>query len=686
MNFLTADVAIKVDDSKLPQQLAKARSAVTKTVDKIKSSFAKMATSFKAAWDKIVRYAKWGALALAGALTLAARAAMKQEDAQFLLAAALKISGEWTQKLENRLKVFASGIQQATIYGDELILSLMQQQKSLGVSADKLEEAAKMAVGLATATGKDISTMAMYTAMAMQGEFTLLRRYIPALRATTDRTEQLAILTKFAADGFKLAEERAKTASGALRQMWNALGDVAEVIGAALLPGVKDTAKEIKKWAEDNQQRIARWAKVSVTYITYVKDMLVSLVQFMWTDWKAGFQYAKDISVAIFKDMATEIKKVFADLIKDLEESLTGWWSRKTREFFGAEGMTSEQAKRFQELAFGKAPAPRLRKPTEQELMGILPEWQRPTALSQIVAPSELQTKFDVAGEKLKATLEGIGTTAEDTGMSLTEMAEQWMAVVEETTNEIIGLTEEQKNAVIKAAQDQVTFVREQDYMTREMRIQNLEAYVEANQEALDKVKEANQILADEIQRLEGAKMTGTKRWLTEASDFWQQFDKVVVNMLDGMADAMTTALLKGEDVWKSFAQTVIFELTRMIIKMQMYQALMWAFGFGAPAPSGEFPTTSHGVPYIPAGQGPGGLQHGGTVLETGWAKVHKGETYSGVGGKPTRIEIHNEGSEKLEVSEAEIYAFSDERILHVTMRAMESDGPYRRSIRNARG
>ncbi len=83
MNFLTADVAIKVEDKQLPSQLAKVKSAVTRTVDKIKTSFKRMATSFKAAFDKMVKIAKWGALAIAGVLALASRAAMRQEDAIF---------------------------------------------------------------------------------------------------------------------------------------------------------------------------------------------------------------------------------------------------------------------------------------------------------------------------------------------------------------------------------------------------------------------------------------------------------------------------------------------------------------------------------------------------------------------------------------------------------------------------
>ena len=55
MNFLTADVAVVVDKSKLPAQLASIKSSVTRTVNKIKSSFRKMGTAFKMVFNKMVR-------------------------------------------------------------------------------------------------------------------------------------------------------------------------------------------------------------------------------------------------------------------------------------------------------------------------------------------------------------------------------------------------------------------------------------------------------------------------------------------------------------------------------------------------------------------------------------------------------------------------------------------------------
>lgn len=158
------------------------------------------------------------------------KAAMKQEDAIFLLGAALKTAGEYSAETMTQFEAFAASIQKVTIYGDEEVLSLMQLMKSLGVTSAALEQATKMSIGLAAATGRDVRSMAMYVALAQQGEFTMLRRYIPALRSTTDATKQLQIVTEFAASGFKIAEAQAETTSGSYAQLKNAISDLAEVV------------------------------------------------------------------------------------------------------------------------------------------------------------------------------------------------------------------------------------------------------------------------------------------------------------------------------------------------------------------------------------------------------------------------------------------------------------------------
>lgn len=274
--------------------------------------------------DAVRKYSKWVGLSLAGAFALSTRAAMKQEDAIFGLSAAMAASGEYTKEAIMLHKEFAASIQSMTKYGDEEVLMLMKRIKSLGVMSSRLQEAAKMAIGLAAATGRDVESMAMYVAMAMQGEFTMLRRYIPALRATEDATEQLAILTEFAARGFKIAAAEAETTSGRLKQMKNALGDILEVIGAPFLEGLLNVATAVRDWAVNNQDQIAQWAKRVQIEMTYMKDTLWSFIKFLHADWKEGWITTGEVITVIMRATAETIKIIFTDSMIALGKALPG--------------------------------------------------------------------------------------------------------------------------------------------------------------------------------------------------------------------------------------------------------------------------------------------------------------------------------------------------------------------------
>jgi len=629
MNFMTADVEIKVDGSKLPAQLAKAKTLVVKTVSTIKNSFSKIATSFKAAFDKMVRIAKWGALAIAGALTLATRAAMKQQDAVFLLTAALKIAGEWTQTIENRFRAFAASIQKATIYGDEEVLALMQLQKSLGVTADKLELAAKQAIGLATATGRDIRSMAMYIALAQQGEFTMLRRYIPALRATTDETEQLEIITRVCAEGFKLAEERAKTTSGGLKQMWNALGDVSEKIGGALLPAITDSAKAIKEWAKNNEDAIGRWAETTVAYITYAKDVFIEFLKFMRSDFGAGIKLGLDVGIILLKGFGKSIViilefaavkaadafiTVFGDTIaaqfEKLAEKLKYY---KPLEAWGLRGI----AKRIKEAKEPTAIAPvepRLKQvlgQTRDELMGM--------------TPPKLLVGVDAASERLIISLKSIGQTAKEQQEPMEEAFVGTLQKAKEVAKEV---TEE--------------LGRVQADMAAGM--------ARSFSEAIDKMIFESKRLSDALKDMGRAIL----RMITE------------IVMYESLARPLAE-FITGKEGKPGFAQVALGAVAGGIGSL---------FGPGAGTVGAEMSAQAKPGYYESA-------QHGGYVEKTGWAKIHKGETYSGVNGSygKSTVNVYNTISDRVEV-EVEEYMQSDQRIIDVSMKAAGTDSLYRRSIR----
>jgi hypothetical protein len=248
-----------------------------------------------------------------------------QEDALESVKAALRANGDEVEMNTKKLAKFASEIQQVTVYGDELILKQIALQRNLGVSADKLEDAAKMTIGLAAATGKNIESLGQYVAMAMQGDFTMLRRYIPALRQTTDATEQLKIVTEFAANGFKVAKDNALTTSGSIKQLSNSFGDLQESIGDVLvdLLGIKDNAggaknsidalaKSITKNKDDivfSFKFIVINAKAAFSQLwNLVKNIADSAIAKTWGVLKTIHKILKDLAT-IAIDMGKEIWK-----------------------------------------------------------------------------------------------------------------------------------------------------------------------------------------------------------------------------------------------------------------------------------------------------------------------------------------------------------------------------------------
>lgn len=541
-----------------------------------------------------------GIYALKRTFDYVTKAAMIQEDALFLLSAALKTAGEYSYGTMNRFQAFAASIQEATVYGDEEVLSLMQLMKSLGVTANKLELATRMAIGLAAATGRDVRSMSMYIALAQQGEFTMLRRYIPALRSTTDATEQLRIITEFAAAGFEIAKAKAETTSGALQQMKNAYGDVAEIIGASFLPSMKEMTKRQKTFLEENKGFLK-------DYLTLVAEGIEML------DWASRKFIGAQPSVMIYK------------------------WMTKPEKI-----------------------------PTKRPLAG-------PRGIPEIVSFEEPPWIQDL--------------------MSLNKMTEaqkKAAASMYEMSMKARGLSEElarEKKITQFAALAKVRYGVDVDgaRAAEERFIKALEDSEAATKAAAEQEKMRADALAVERKKME------------LEMERWDDVARTMEDSFSGALERLGKDWRNFGDIGKQVLQEILLEMMRVMIWRPAAQAMA---GWLQPAMAGIFggiggvfgvapagiPTTATrpstvGPTLVPSGQ------HGGHIIKTGLAIIHKDETLSGVGkgGGPWKVEIHNEGSEKLEVSEAEIYTLSDERILHVTMRAMIADGPYRKCIKNVR-
>jgi hypothetical protein len=223
-----AFVEISAKTDKLKRGLRKSMTMVTAKVKAISRSILGSIKKLMLAITAVV----------AATTILSIRAWGKQEEAVEGLRAALAASGQEVDKNLERLKKEAAAIQKITRVGDEQTLELMQMAAAMGVTADQLDDVAKAAIGFAANMGQEVKPeMVRYIALAKQGEFTMLQRYVPAIRKATTQQQKMAELQRFVNEGWEKEQALAKTQRGYLLQLRNALGDVLEQFGRILTTG-----------------------------------------------------------------------------------------------------------------------------------------------------------------------------------------------------------------------------------------------------------------------------------------------------------------------------------------------------------------------------------------------------------------------------------------------------------------
>lgn len=197
-----------------------------------------------------------------------------QEMAEVRLQSAIKLTGQAAKVSFEELDGYARAIQDVTTVGDESSMQIMQLGLTMGIAGDQIHQATQDTLGLSSAYGLDLKTSMKMVALARQGEYTMLQRYIPQLRTTKDLTEKAAIATKVFATGFQMAKDETKTFTGGMKQLKNIWGDVQEELGRGIaqviLPLVKDLANFLK---EDGAELVSFFTNIIVRLVDLVKGV-----------------------------------------------------------------------------------------------------------------------------------------------------------------------------------------------------------------------------------------------------------------------------------------------------------------------------------------------------------------------------------------------------------------------------
>jgi len=210
----------------------------------------------KGSQDKMVAFAKKAGLLAAGAVALGKAkgffgssidAFLTEEAAIKKWEGALRASGNEVVLNTEAMRKLGAEMQRTTVLEDDVVIGMGQMALSMGVTTDRMEETIRGAIGLSRAFGIDETAALKMAAGAMQGKFTMIGRYIPAMKAAKTEAEKMAIAQRAMANAFIVAQSEAESGSGKLTRLKNEWGDFKEQIGEALAPALIGAMHAISK-------------------------------------------------------------------------------------------------------------------------------------------------------------------------------------------------------------------------------------------------------------------------------------------------------------------------------------------------------------------------------------------------------------------------------------------------------
>lgn len=190
----------------------------------------------------------------------------QQEDALVNLESAMKTSGTYTDESYKALQEYATEIQKATTTGDEAALALMALGTSMGLSTDEIRTATEYAIGLAEVYNIDLNTAMRGVALAMEGQYTMLNRYIPQLREAQTEEEKQEAFVRASTAAYQIAQDQTKTYAGMVEQLKNQFGDIAEKLGELLIPMLS---------------KLLEWVKMGVDWFNNLNPTVQKIVTVM---------------------------------------------------------------------------------------------------------------------------------------------------------------------------------------------------------------------------------------------------------------------------------------------------------------------------------------------------------------------------------------------------------------------
>jgi hypothetical protein len=259
---------------------------------------------------------------------------------------ALQARGPAAAAESEQLQRLAADLQALTGVGDETTIALMGTASSLGFATDRIDDAAKAAIGLSEITGKSLEQSLQDVKDAAQGNFDAFTQLNPELMFMRSNQERMAAVLDLANQGLQASSENAKSVSGSANRAAGAIGDLKEMVGAILAPirvllnnGVRQLAEGLQsvlapaaQYATEVLANIGPWLErvrevvVSVintmigafTFLEVVLTNLGSVWELMSATAQLAVERLKEIVKHVFTTALPEYGKWFGDNLVNL--------------------------------------------------------------------------------------------------------------------------------------------------------------------------------------------------------------------------------------------------------------------------------------------------------------------------------------------------------------------------------
>ena len=511
------------------------------------------------------------------------------------------------------------------------------------------------------------------------------------------------------------------------RSIWGVVQELAIEIGKNLLPAVTKAGIAMRDWIVKNKQNIIDWSKVIIDKI----DAVIEKLNDLWAVFKTG-GFSEGLQTILKSLDPVFHALVDSFLITGIAAGKALWAgirSATPSQRFITERRRSE-LEQGAPLVWGVGDRDRIIGDLQQEAIAsqiklterLAEAWKGVgTAMADAIPERRGLTGRGIWLRNLEMEAKGLEMiqshagdlyrnpqqakpdapveipfvwvpAAEQEGRMTDEMYAYEMAAAERWNDYQIESARKVTDAQIEFARDSIDQIRSLHLLSHTEKLAHLNELMERKREDWGAESEAMAILAEERQRYTEQQIEGWNAvsramdvWFDDAVNWGKKLGDVMTQTFDRMADSFADMLMKQKVDWKAFGAMFIKELLSMIMKLYIAVALKAALqGWGGLTQSvgqtGSGPAAYTPTPGVVESLGTG-YAGGGHVLETGIAKVHKGEDIVPAG---SGLTVNVLGAAEAGVS-VDVEDDPDQRTYNIVLSAIGTDGPMRRAIAGVR-